>query len=693
MRNLKKVIILTVLIVFAMVSAATAKTVTLAWDANTEPDVAGYMIYYSLGNPGPPYNGVGASEGDSPVNVGLVTTATLSNLPDDVDVYVSATAYNTSGLESVNTPDVFSAAVITIPDGSNTKSVTLDWDENPEYDVIGYKVYYSVGIPGPPYNGTGAYEGDSPIDVGFNTTLTVTNLPANQTIYFTSTAYNSAGIESDYSTAVSSGPLVADLDSDGILDNLDNCPAIFNGLQIDTDQDGVGDECDNCQFDPNPQQLDGDLNGVGDICDLGSDVDSDGVSDAFDNCNNIYNPAQTDADSDGIGDACTLPPTAPTLIAPEGTVTTTTPTYTWNAVVDANSYDLWTPADKTVNYSAIAAGCGSGEPTCSVTPSTVLNNGDDVKWTVRSSNAGGISAWATVSSFYVTILPPVPTLVGPSGSITTITPTYIWNAVSGATSYDLWTPADKTVNYTAVQADCDSGEPICSVTPSTVLNNDDEVTWTVRSHNTGKMSAWATASSFNVTILPAVPTLVGSSGIITTTTPTYIWNAVSGATSYDLWTPADKTVSYSAADAGCDSGEPTCSVTPATVLNNGDTINWTVRSKNTDGLSIWATASSYTITILPEIPTLVGPSGMVATTTPAYTWNAVTGATSYDLWTPADKTVNYSAAAVGCGFGEPTCSVTPTTVLNNGDNVKWTVRSREDVGYSEWGTVMSFTVQ
>jgi hypothetical protein len=305
MRNLKEVIVLTVLIIIAMVSVASAKTVTLAWDANTEPDVAGYMIYYSLGNPGPPYNGVGASEGDSPVNVGLVTTATLSNIPDDVDLYVSATAYNTSGSESVNTPDVFSAAVITIPDGSNTKSVTLDWDENPEYDVIGYKVYYSVGTAGPPYNGTGAYEGDSPIDVGFNTTLTVTNLPANQTIYFTSTAYNSAGIESDYSTAVSSGPLVADADSDGISDALDNCPANFNDFQVDTDQDGVGDACDNCQFDANPQQLDGDLNGVGDICDLGSDIDADGVADAFDNCIDIYNPGQDDADYDGVGDACT----------------------------------------------------------------------------------------------------------------------------------------------------------------------------------------------------------------------------------------------------------------------------------------------------------------------------------------------------------------------------------------------------
>ncbi len=99
-----------------------------------------------------------------------------------------------------------------------------------------------------------------------------------------------------------------DLDQDGILDAVDNCPPsrcvypamCSNPSQADADQDGVGDRCDNCSplkvakcfADPlacsNPGQLnkDGDL--FGDICDLcpknpaGSDWDLDGVPNACD---------------------------------------------------------------------------------------------------------------------------------------------------------------------------------------------------------------------------------------------------------------------------------------------------------------------------------------------------------------------------------------------------------------------------
>ena len=76
---------------------------------------------------------------------------------------------------------------------------------------------------------------------------------------------------------------VIDGDGDGIDDNLDNCPSIYNPDQKDTDGDGLGDVCDD-----NPD----------------SDLDDDGVRDNVDNCPNVYNPDQTDSDHNGIGDRC-----------------------------------------------------------------------------------------------------------------------------------------------------------------------------------------------------------------------------------------------------------------------------------------------------------------------------------------------------------------------------------------------------
>jgi len=43
---------------------------------------------------------------------------------------------------------------------------------------------------------------------------------------------------------------VVDDDEDGVADDLDNCPGLFNPDQTDTDQDGNGDACDMCPFDP-----------------------------------------------------------------------------------------------------------------------------------------------------------------------------------------------------------------------------------------------------------------------------------------------------------------------------------------------------------------------------------------------------------------------------------------------------------
>jgi hypothetical protein len=74
--------------------------VTLEWDANTAPDLAGYRVYYKTGSSGEPYNGTGATEGDSPVDIGNVTTYMLHGLAEDVTYFFVVTAYDTEGLES-----------------------------------------------------------------------------------------------------------------------------------------------------------------------------------------------------------------------------------------------------------------------------------------------------------------------------------------------------------------------------------------------------------------------------------------------------------------------------------------------------------------------------------------------------------------------------------------------------------------
>jgi PKD repeat protein len=92
--------------------------------------------------------------------------------------------------------------------------VTLAWDPNNESDLIGYKLYYKTGTSGPPYDGTGATDGDSPVLLQMenltdptNPEYTIYALDETATYFFTITACNGSGNESGYSNEVSYTPL------------------------------------------------------------------------------------------------------------------------------------------------------------------------------------------------------------------------------------------------------------------------------------------------------------------------------------------------------------------------------------------------------------------------------------------------------------------------------------------------------
>jgi hypothetical protein len=64
--------------------------VSLIWDANSEPDLAGYRLHY----------GIASGDYSSVVDVGNQTTYTITGLDPAETYYIAATAYSLSGLES-----------------------------------------------------------------------------------------------------------------------------------------------------------------------------------------------------------------------------------------------------------------------------------------------------------------------------------------------------------------------------------------------------------------------------------------------------------------------------------------------------------------------------------------------------------------------------------------------------------------
>lgn len=104
MKHKNFMIVFMALFIFAINGVANvvfAGSATLSWNANTEPDLAGYKIYY----------GTAARIGTDPkictmcgystkVEVGKITTYSINNLTNGQTYYFSITAYDTSGNES-----------------------------------------------------------------------------------------------------------------------------------------------------------------------------------------------------------------------------------------------------------------------------------------------------------------------------------------------------------------------------------------------------------------------------------------------------------------------------------------------------------------------------------------------------------------------------------------------------------------
>lgn len=99
----------------ALVSTSAGRDVSLAWNANPEPNVSGYMVHY----------GPESGNFDSTMDVGSVTQATVVNLPDDVTYYFVVTAYSNGGAESAPSNQVSAQ-----PPPSDEPESYADWIEN-----------------------------------------------------------------------------------------------------------------------------------------------------------------------------------------------------------------------------------------------------------------------------------------------------------------------------------------------------------------------------------------------------------------------------------------------------------------------------------------------------------------------------------------------------------------------------------
>jgi VCBS repeat protein/fibronectin type III domain protein len=113
------------LICLALSVAAHAASLTLAWDPNREPDIAGYVVYW------------GTQPGEYPYswNVGNFTSQQVEGLADATTYYFVVKAYNTSGLMSAPSAEV-SGRTSGGSGGCTTCGIAPDFNGDSKPDLV-----------------------------------------------------------------------------------------------------------------------------------------------------------------------------------------------------------------------------------------------------------------------------------------------------------------------------------------------------------------------------------------------------------------------------------------------------------------------------------------------------------------------------------------------------------------------------
>ena len=374
-------------------------------------------------------------------------------------------------------------------------------------------------------------------------------------------------------------------------------------------------------------------------------------------------------------------PAPPTQWSPSGSITSTTPTFTWQASAGATQYwfEIGNSTGHVFQSYFQTSVCSGGA--CSVTPAITLVAGS-YNWWVQAQSSSG-KTWGQGLDFTV-LPPPAPVLISPSGSTSSYTPTFTWKASSGATQY--WFEIGNSTSHVFQSyfqpSVCSGG--VCSVTPAITLAADSYNWWVQAQSPAGR--TWGQELYFTV-LPPPAPVLVSPSGATGTPTPTFTWRASSGATQYwfEIGNSSGHVFQSYFQPSVCSGG--VCSVTPAITLA-ADSYNWWVQAQSPAGKT-WGQELYFTV-LPPPAPILVSPSGSIDTATPVFIWRESAFATQY--WLEIDNGLtpvfrSYFPATV-CSGGM--CQATPSIVLPHGDYT-WYLQAQNSAGKT-WSPGMHFGV-
>ncbi len=191
------------------------------------------------------------------------------------------------------------------------------------------------------------------------------------------------------------------------------------------------------------------------------------------------------------------PPAAPLLVAPANGASgiSLTPLLDWNPVSTALTYRVQVSISPTFATTVINQ-ANITQHQYQVTNLNNLQYNTTYYWRVNATNGAGSGPYSTIWSFTTSVQPPPPpTLIYPTNNSTgiSLTPTFQWSSVTGATEYRIQVSTNNT--FTSIVLDQIAPFNQYVTQPGT-LSGSTQYFWRVASRNTGGQGAYSGIWSF-----------------------------------------------------------------------------------------------------------------------------------------------------------------------------------------------------
>ncbi len=371
--------------------------------------------------------------------------------------------------------------------------------------------------------------------------------------------------------------------------------------------------------------------------------------------------------------------TPPVLVGPVGRTANAQPTLSWKSVPGALNYEVWINND-TVPVGNLFANQNpnpnKGINSLSYTVPEVLPIGQYTFWVRASNSSGVVSNWSLPQKFEV-VTPPI--LTGPSSSTLVARPTFHWTDLTAILDFTPTGAAQYEFRLYEINPSTGSEVELPGFRITDLKTNSHTIptslpfgsyrayvraTGDARTSVADTVTNWSPALNFAVGGGPLVNTIAPTAD----TTPSLSWQAVNGASGYEVFLSTAAKPYTNLLNSSNNKAIGTTFVVPETLIA-GEYKYW-VRAFNTTNGAVGSWSGIQSLKIVTLGPPLVNTLAPTTSTTPTLSWQAVNGASGYEVFLGTAAKPNTNLLNAGNNKSASTSFVMPQA-LAKGEYRYW----------------------